>query len=61
VLLRLPPQNGELDDREYTMWIKERTMVIDRDDHGAAEGVDNARTVLHLEETWENSFKGEGR
>jgi hypothetical protein len=61
VSLVLPPINGVLGDKITTMWIKKRTIIVDGEDHGAIEGQANERTVLHLDETWENPFKGEGK
>jgi hypothetical protein len=61
VRVTLPPETGQTADRLIDMWIKKRTIIVDEQDHGAVEGMANERIILHLDETWENSFPGEKR
>lgn len=58
MLLRKPPvqvNHGE-DDREVTRWVKQCTLIIRREEHG--DEVAGERMVLHLDEKWENEWKG---
>lgn len=60
--LKLPPyfeQHGT-DDANYDMWVKKRTVVVEGEEHGAAEGIANERTILQLESLWENPLAIEG-
>ena len=54
-----PPIVGTVGDRTLGMWVKKRTLVIDSDEVSNSSRT-NEKVILHLDEIWENEFRGEG-
>lgn len=57
VNLKLPPIVGTEEEREFEMWIKTQTIIVNREDCSPYARMTNETMILHLDHIWENSFK----